>query len=597
MIVNYGSDVLMSRVREDAEYFDNFEPYLQYAKLPDGKNDFTSYNFIRYIENIIQNFASCDRLKNSLPKKVRSDHDFLEMFRKEIVANECQQLYEFLKYSESYYLKKAIAVDAIWHEIIFNSRYIDEISDVDDNHLAYKYKGKSKNIDVRELLNEPAQYEKCKKNENCEECPERCAKGILKIIKTTSINNDTQKIKQELYAAEQISYEEYNLYKLFSPLYKNIKRPLKEDVIAPYYCYMVAVSDDEIGGIYKNYSRLYMEVFRPFSFDVINDYINPVKNLEYYDKNFNTTKLAINKEDYTKITDLSNKQPDLIEHRDQREEANMKNKKDIYSLTKKLESYLELYKNVLLKEWPPFFDKSLWKDNKFLEEYLMEKIFGLNTISYLCKLEKPTKTQMAFARLMNYLGRYGFNAMHKFIVEKILSPYFSDDLAEYFSNFTIGMQIDDEDTNETLENELSEWIVFFENFSTLIEAIHRIVVSNILLHLKKKRTVEEIKGYFKRRKLDNVFKDYIMVSDEWLQLENVIHGDKCNLACAILFDRLDYMSNRRINDGNNEYFLDRNKKIRLADDPEGREYLLFTRYIDPFLRYERYNRKEKQNNQ
>lgn len=533
----------MSRTGEDNWYFEKYSRYLKYAHTEQTEKDYTSYKIKEKIIKVVEEIFSSEILSDLFPKSIDIDNEFFSKFKDSVVENELQQMYEFLKFSKSYYLTEEIAPYAITHEIMYQSLHNDGKNDIS---YCFRYANGSL-IDIQQYS--VPKHEKDddinNKNTRMAECEEEFYSEKLSTVKQTITNRITQNIKSE-------------------------------NIITPYKTYLI---DEETDFIYKNYCKLFMEIYRPFSEDRIKEWINPTSILKKDKNTFCIAYLIQNYDESINNSDILNKETQNDKLSEQIEIIKYQEK-----ILCAISSIIKLYDNTIYTQFPNTFDnENLWKDNIDLEWYLLEKIFGLECITYLCKLDLSDEEILAIAMLLNPISTMGFNSLHKFIIN-ILKNVINENMAKLLINITIHAHpIDEKYYNYTLGDIILDFIHFITTLRKLIDKTHRILVGDFVKYIKKKRTYEKRKSYFKE------FDKYISIEfdrdDIWKTLDENIKSDKKYLLCGLLYNKINYSSNRRIVDDEGVHIVDKKKRYGRSDDIEGCMSLLYSLTIDQFLLY------------
>lgn len=530
----------MSRTGEDNWYFEKYKKYLKYANMSQKENEYKSYKIRKKIEKTFEEVFSLKVLYDLFPKATNITNEFISEFKNAVIENESQQMYEFLKFSQSYYMRKEINPYAITHEIIYQS-----IRGKKECGLDYDFRDKNGNkIDASKikkiLTKHKDNYDFTDKNEDIVTKEEEIYSSDFPKVKRTITNRITQNIQSE-------------------------------NIIRPYQIYLI---DEETDCIYKNYCKLFMEIYRPFSERRVQEWINPTSILK---KDKNTFCIASLIYDYDEKTiekaTQNNKLSEAIEIKKYQEK-----------ILCAISSILKLYNNIISLKFPNTFDtKNLWKNDKNLELYLIEKIFGLKCIAYLYQLNLSNEKTLAVAMLLNPISTMGFNSLHKFIIDKLQNTI-NEDMANLLINITIHAPLSSKKYyDDVWGNIILEFIYFTTTLRKLVDKLHRILVGDFIKYIKTKRTYENRKYYFE--KFDEKVNIEFDRNDNWSTLNDLIKSDKKYLLCALLYNKINYSSNRRILDDEGVHIVDKKKRYGRSDDIEGCINLLYGLTIDPFLLY------------
>lgn len=240
----------MPKIGEDNWYFDRHKKYLKYAHTPQKEKEFTSFQIREKIEKVFEEVFSSDILADLFPECIDVTNEFIAELKNAVIENELQQMYEFLKFSQSYYLREEIHPYAITHEIIYQSIHGKPKNELDYN---FRYSDGNK-IDIH------------------------------KIKEIQSVHKDGYDFTNKNYEIADKEKELYSTYfseikqSITNRITKNIK---SANIIRPYQLYLI---DEETDGIYKNYCKLFMEIYCPSSKQRVQAWINPASILNK-DKN------------------------------------------------------------------------------------------------------------------------------------------------------------------------------------------------------------------------------------------------------------------------------------------------------------------------
>lgn len=441
-------------------------------------------------------------LAGCIPEKIETTDEFVEGLKNAIIENEYHEMYEFIRKCQSHYLREDFPVGWVAHEILLNS----------------KYGGNSYILEEEKSEWEIFKKSKCREDIDYEE-------------------------EEELF--EEENDKEFNM--IIGRI--NSRMPAKK-IIYPYYEFLFR---EDYDCVVKNYSKIFMEVYCPHKGNMEELWINPSKMI------YGKPDLSIKK----LITQVEEEYINSSSQTDESGESGEEAKHKRSSLLEKMDSFLLLYNNVLCEEYPEYFNtKKLWVDDKLLEEYLLEKIIGLDYAMSLLNLDYSQDVTVTISNILSPLSCFPFNELHSFLIKNVIEPYISNELVEYTMNSAqlnpLCRYVDEESIKEEYNKEYVKLGIFFLHLLELLREMHATLMREFLKYLKSLKTIERRKNYFERMQKPKYNPKRIKrfkIDPKWKGILDITDKNKRVLLAVLLYQKIYSCSNA-------EFFNHENNKVQ-----------------------------------